>query len=544
MCVLDALMSQEDLSVTDLRDERLWSEFGFVTTETHSGIVVNPDKAMALGAYYDGIRIISEDVAKLPFVTYRRLEPRGKERDREHPVYRLLDEAPNPNMSAVAFRETLTAHAIGWGGGFALIRRNGLGEPTELRPVHPSRVRVEMSRSGRVFYMVGQENNEPLVVRRGNMLHIHGLSPDGVNGYSVARLGAESIGRGLSAAAFSASFFRQGSSPKGTILTNRTFESDEALERLRTQWQNTYAGPNGWNRPVILEAGFEWKPVSIPPEDAQLIETEHFTVLDISRWLRISPHKLGALERATHSNVEEMNIDHVNDTLTPWLRRWEIEAKLKLFRDDPDHFAEHLVTALLRGNSEQRSKFYRELFNIGAMSQNDVRELENLNPIGPTGDIYYINAAMVPSEQAATGAVPAEQRPAGRMDGNDNQPRAIAGAHLLLTATLKRLQQKERKAVSRLGEKHSGDALRREIGTFYARHAAGMEESFGTVQAAIGEMLGAGSARGVEAVNRYVEILARSADAAIALREMDRAGSRLVEELLEEVKTNGASGGL
>jgi len=539
MPVLDAIfMAQEDFSVTDLRDERLWGEFGFLTAETASGILVNPEKALALAAYFDGIRIISEDVAKLPFPVYRRLEPRGKERDREHPVHRLLNESPNLNMSAMSFRETMTANAIGWGGGFAVIRRNGGGQPTELRPIHPSRVRVELSPEGRLTYTVGNDDGHQVTLPQSRVFHLHGLSPDGINGYSVARVGAESIGRGLSAAAFSASFFRSGTSPKIALKTQRTFETEEALERLRHQWQSRYSGPDGWHRPIVLEAGFEIEKISVPPEDAQLIQAEEFTVLDIARWLRIAPHKLGALDRATHSNVEEMNIDHVIDTLMPWARRWEAEVKRKLLHEEPDFFAEHLFAALLRGNSEQRGNFMRELFNIGALSQNDVRELENMNPIAG-GDTYYVNSALVRSQDAAAG-IQREDAAAGRIDGNDNRPRQAlqmstrVGAHILLTATLERSQAKERRAVSRLVERHKDERLGYELKNFYAAHAKLMSDAFALSVRGITAMTGAGCAlEAVEAhVARYVEAVLGSG--AKALTTMDTAGSELVEKLAAE----------
>lgn len=550
--MLDALfMAQEDFSITDLRDERLWSEFGFLTTETASGILVNPENALALAAYYDGIRIISEDVAKLPFPVYRRLEPRGKERDREHPVHRVLNDSPNRNMSAMSFRETMTANAIGWGGGFAVIRRNGIGQPLELRPIHPSRVRVELSKEGRLFYVVGNDDGTQSTLNQSQVFHLHGLSPDGMNGYSVARIGAESIGRGLSAAAFSASFFRSGSSPKIALKTQQIFESEEALERLRHQWQSRYSGAEGWHRPIVLEAGFEIEKISIPPEDAQLIQTEEFTVLDIARWLRVAPHKLAALERSTHSNIEEQNIDHVIDTLMPWARRWESEVKRKLLVDEPDFFAEHLFAALLRGNSEQRGNFMRELFNIGALSQNDVRELENMNPI-EGGDTYYVNSALIRSQDAAAG-VRSEDAAAGRIDGNDNRPRqsvdmakplnllaepltrcAREGAHILLTATLERSQAKERRAVSRLIERHKDERLSYELKNFYAAHAKLMSDAFALSVRGITAMTGAGCAiEAVEAhVARYVEAVLGSG--AKALTTMDTAGSELVEKLAAE----------
>lgn len=443
MCVLGKLMTAENPTVSDLRDERQWQPLGFSSNLTSSGVRINPANALTVSAYYDGIRIISEDIAKLPFPTFRKLD-RGREEAPEHPVYRLLKREPNENMSAMSFRETMTGHAISWGGGFALIERDGRGTPLRLDIVHPSRVKTEIDKQGRTFYEVGINRDrtsiETIIVLQPNMFHLHGMSEDGVNGYSVASLGAESLGRAISQERFSSSFFRSGSSPKGALRFAKKFRDQEELERLRNQWQETYSGLDGWHKPIILEQGAEWQQITIPPEDAQMIESQNFSVTDIARWLRIAPHKLGLLENATFSNIEEQNIDHINDTLLPWMVRWEEECTRKLFVGEEDvFFAKHDTKELLRGNSEARSAFLREMFNIGALSQNEVRQENGMNPI-EDGDVYYVQGQLIRSEDAAEGTTNAtDGPPAGRLDGLDNEPqqRAAALVGLVMHALVK-----------------------------------------------------------------------------------------------------------
>jgi len=427
MCILGRLMTAENPTVSDLRDERQWQPLGFVSQVTSSGIRVNPHNALTLSAYYDGIRIISEDIAKLPLRTFRKLK-RGREPAPDHPVYSLLKRSPNENMASMSFRESMTANAISWGGGFALITRNGRGVPQRLDIVHPSRVKVDIDDRGRTFYEVGLDRNktsiETIIVLQTNMFHLHGVSDDGVNGYSVARLGAESLGRAIAQDRFSASFFRSGSSPKGALRFAKKFRDAEELERLRTQWQETYSGESGWHKPIILEQGAEWQQITIPPEDAQMIESQNFSVNEVARWLRIAPHKLAQLTEATFSNIEQQNLDHINDTLMPWIQRWEEEIERKLFIGEEDEFfARHNLDELLRGDSAARSKFFREMFNIGVMSQNDIREQNDMNPIGPDGNTYYIQGQMVRSKDAARGDTLAmNDPPAGQTDGFENEP--------------------------------------------------------------------------------------------------------------------------
>lgn len=479
MTVLGKYCTPHDGGISALRerDPRLWHEFGFTSgDQTGSGFGVTPDVALQIAAYYDAIRIISEDIAKVPLITYRRLQPRGKERAPTHPVSALLQKSSNRNMSAFSFREALTSHALGWGSGYAFIRRES-GVPVELDLIHPSRVESNFTPSGDLFYMVKMPQGNVVTITQFNMFHLHGLSADGVNGYSVARIGAESLGRALAQQQFGASFFRSGSSAMGAIKHPMQLEEDQKV-RLRNQWQETYAGPAGWHKPLILEEGMEWQQISIPPEDAQLLESENFSVLEIARWFRIAPHKLAHMENATFSNIEEQNIDHVTDTLMPWFERWEEEADRKLFVEDEDEFfAEHLLNALLRGNAEARSTLYRELWHIGVFSQNDIRELENLNPISD-GDTYYVPMNVSRSEDAASGDAAKDQATTldNRDDGNDNQPRdfsakANAMAVSLGCAMLK-LQARERKRVEYLIKKgHSGAALNERVAEFYEKHA-------------------------------------------------------------------------
>ena len=532
MCVLGKYMTAENPTVSDLRDERQWQPMGFVSNLTSSGIRVTPANALMVSAYYDGIRIISEDIAKLPFPTFRRLD-RGREEAMEHPVYPLLKRSPNDNMSAMSFREAMTANAISWGGGFALIQRDGRGSPQKLDIVHPSRVKTELDGQGRIFYEVGVNKDktsiETIIVRQANMFHLHGMSDDGVNGYSVARLGAESLGRAIAQDRFSSSFFRSGSSPKGAIRFAKKFRDNEELERLRTQWQETYSGEAGWHKPVILDQGAEWQTITIPPEDAQMIESQNFSVGDIARWLRIAPHKIGLLENATFSNIEQQNIDHINDTLMPWMIRWEEEVTRKLFvGEESEFFAEHDTKQLLRGDSEARAKFLREMFNIGAMSQNEIRQENGMNPID-NGDTYYVQGQLIRSEDAAEGATNASDGPpAGRLDGLDNETRQqtllkgeLVAARGMVKSALERCDAKESLATANAEKKYgkNSDELHSWMRKFYGKHRdyvfdavnpiiQGMVELFGIKRANIDRVVSGFATRYVEpelAVNRGVK---------------------------------------
>ena len=402
------------------RPSAWWGGWNMWDVPTASGSRMSPQRAQTIAAYFAALRAISEDVGKLPFITYERQE-RGKRRATEHPAYSLLHDAPNPDMSAITFRETVTSWALGWGNGYAEIGMDRMGRVAWFDPIHPSRVpsrQAYRDDQGRIVYRVYDEADEINGLRsrddglpRGTfvdipesrMLHIRGLGT-GIFGISIARTGAESLGINLSSQMLAATFFGNGMNI-GSILEHPNTLSDKALEHLRESLHERYGGPANANKPMILEEGMKYNRQAIPPDEAQFLESRQFGIEEIARWFRISPTKLQHLLRATFNNVEQLNIDHVVDTLQPWLIRWEQEVQRKLFGVGSSFFAEHLISGLLRGDTRSRGAFYRVLFNMGALSPNEIRELENMNPSdNPAMDEYYIQGATVPIQDAGRDA--------------------------------------------------------------------------------------------------------------------------------------------
>lgn len=372
---------------------------------------VTEDKAMSLPVYYACIRNIAEDVAKLPLIVYERQQPRGKRRDTEHPVYKLLHDQPNGEMTAQSFRETLTHWAVGWGSGFAEIERDVRGRPIALWPIHPSRVEAKRDEDEQLVFKVRQQSGAPIVITDANMLHVHGLG-GGIIGYSVFQFAAESLGLSLSAQEFGSSFYGNGSTPGGVLEFDGEVD-DETLENLRSSWERMHKGSDNAGRIAILEQGLKYKAISIPPEQAQMLETRKFQIEEVCRWFRMPPHKIQHLADSNYNTVEAENISYVVDALQPWLTRWEQEIRRKLFTPAEPLFAEHLVAGLLRGDTAARSAFYKNLFDMGSLSPNDIRELENMNPIDG-GEQYFIPVNnLAPLAQAGQIAADNQQQPKG-----------------------------------------------------------------------------------------------------------------------------------
>lgn len=353
---------------------------------------------LRISAYYACIRNISEDIAKLPLITYRRLS-RGKERASDHPLYNLLRKQPHPAIGSMSLRETITRYALGWGNGFARILRQGNGLPYALQPISPIGAEIIPADGGHVAYLIRQPGND-LIIPDIDMIHIHGLSPDGINGMSVASLARETLDFAGSAQSYGRNLFASGGRPGG-ILTNPGKLQQVAKENLRKAWDEAYGGKNS-GKTAVLDHGTEYRPITINPVDAQYLETRQFTCEEIARWFRMPLHKIQYLVRAQGwSTLDAQNTDYLTDCLMPWLVRWEEEINRKLFGDSDEYFVEHLVNGMLRGDQASRSSFYTSQFSIGALSINEIREFENMNPIeGEGGDKHFVPLNMTPAEFA------------------------------------------------------------------------------------------------------------------------------------------------
>jgi HK97 family phage portal protein len=358
---------------------------------TSSGVAVTEASALRFPPVWAAVQCIAGDVASLPFFHYRRRADGGKERYTDSKLYRVLHDEMNPEMSAMIGRETMTAHVLLWGNAYAEIVRNDLGQVTGLYPIEPTRVMPERSEAGAIVYRVLKGDGTEVRVAAERILHLVGLGFNGLMGYSPIAMMRESLGAGLAAERLGGQVMARGAKYSGFFEHPRTLGATahaNLKQSMATDLPGTYR---------ILEEGMTYKAGSMPLRDAQFIELKKFSVTDVARIFGIPPHKLGDLERATFSNIEESNLDYVISTLRRWLVRWEQECNRKLIAplEKKLQFTEHLVDGLLRGNIQSRYSAYSQGINNGFLSPNDIRGFENLDPIAG-GDTYLVQGAMVP----------------------------------------------------------------------------------------------------------------------------------------------------
>ena len=380
--------------LSDVRHPTAWLRDGFLGGKTVSGRGVSPESALTLSTYWAASRVIPEDVAKLPRGLFRRSANGDKDALASHPLHRLVHDSWNPVMSAYSGVETVTHHALTWGNGYAEIVRDFSGRPAELWAVHPSRVTIRSEGRSLVYEVRDPAGGTTVDLSPRDMLHIHGIGSDGLSGYSVATMARESIGLGLATQDFGAAFFGNDTT-MGVILKTAATLKPEERRNLEESLQAARGRAADAYKFMVLDNGLDVSRTGIPPEDAQFLETRQFQVEEIARWFRVPPHKLQHLARATFSNIEYQSLEYVQDTLLPWLVRWEQEYRRKLLSQS-SLFVEHNVDGLLRGDFASRMEGFRTGITGGWMSPNEVRRKMNMNPIeGEEGDRYYMQGAMV-----------------------------------------------------------------------------------------------------------------------------------------------------
>ena len=408
------------------------SAYSFFMGGSTSGKRVNERSSMQMTAVYSCVRILSEAVAGLPLHLYHYTDNGGKEKAADHPLYFLLHDEPNPEMTSFVFRETLMTHLLLWGNAYAQIIRNGKGEVIGLYPLMPDRMNVERDSRGQLYYeyTVSMDDaptvkGSTVVLPPSEVLHIPGLGFDGLVGYSPIAMAKNAIGMAIACEEYGAKFFANGAQPSGVLEHPGTLKDPK---RVRESWQSTFGGSHNANKVAVLEEGMKYTPISISPEQAQFLETRKFQINEIARIFRVPPHMVGDLEKSSFSNIEQQSLEFVKYTLDPWVSRWEqsMARALLTVEEKKLYFMKFNVDGLLRGDYQSRMSGYAVGRQNGWMSANDIRELENLDRIPEElgGDLYLINGNMTKLQDAGIFAAGASTEN-GKEDSEDEDEEVL-----------------------------------------------------------------------------------------------------------------------
>ena len=370
------------------------SQFSFFFGSTASGKTVNERTAMQTTAVYACVRILAETIASLPLHTYRHTD-KGKDKALGHPLYYILHNEPNPEMTSFVYRETLMSHLLLWGNSYSQIIRNGKSQVLSLYPLLPDKMTVDRAANGEIIYHY-QTDTCVVTLQSYEVLHIPGLGFDGLVGYSPIAMAKNAIGMSLATEEYGAKFFANGANPGG-VLEHPGVVKDP--KKVRDSWNAVYQGSENSHRVAVLEEGMKFQAIGIPPEQAQFLETRKFQTEEICRIFRVPPHLVASLDRATFSNIEHQSISFIDNTIIPWVSRIEqsLQRALLTQTEKQTHFIKFNLNGRLRGDATSRASFYQTMRQNGIMSANDIRELEEMNLIPDElgGSKYLVNGNFV-----------------------------------------------------------------------------------------------------------------------------------------------------
>jgi len=389
-----------------------------------AGKSVNEDTAFTVSAFWCCVRVIAETIAQMPWRVHERTAA-GQTIAEYHPADRLLNRAPNAEQDAAAWRELMVRWVLTWGNAYCEIVRDGSYRPVELWPLEPWRV-TPRRRAGVLWYEVAETTGGTTMLPAADMLHFRGLGDDLV-GWSVLQYAARSLGLSMAQEDSMASQMENGAKLSGLLRPpgNGSYTA-EKTKQIVDAWREQNVGSKNHGKIYLINQGIEFTPLSMPNTDAQLLESRQFSVIDICRFMRVPPHKVFDLTRATFSNITHQSLEFQVDTIGPWVVKLEQQANRKLISAAwmNRYFSKINTNAILRMDPDTRANWYTRLRDLGAINPNEIRALEDMDSLGPDGDVFLVPVNMQTLERAAAPPAPPPVPPVEPpvTDGQEEEP--------------------------------------------------------------------------------------------------------------------------
>jgi HK97 family phage portal protein len=514
-------------------ERRLSEEELYTILRGESG-TVSTSNALHIATVFACSRVLAEGIAMLPLVLYER-NGRIRNRAETHPLYTMLHDLPNPEMTSTVFRMTMQGHLAVWGNAYAQIVFDNAGRRRQLWPLRPDRMEVKRNAEGELEYHYTRENSTKRVFAWWEIMHLAGLGFDGLIGYSPIAVARRTFERKQRMEDYEAAFWGNMARPDVVLKTPKKL-SDRALLNLRSSWQERHEGPNAAGRFAVLEEGLDITVIGIPQSDAQFLESQRFSRQEIAALFRVPLHMINDLDRATFSNIEEQGQEFIDYTLGIWLRVWEqaIYRDLLTVPERSRYYAKFVVQGLLRGNHVSRAQFYHSMTQIGAMSINDVRELEDMNPV-EDGDTYFVPLNMTPLEQAVNGPAVVESEPEPEPEAQETEPtpqRSVSGSVLapIVEDVVRRIVRRSAADVTALGGKNLRRGGPQQLRTWLNEYAGAQVDVVVTMLQPIAPAVGLSESRLERIGAWYAERLAMLAELDETQND-DDAITRLVDEI-------------
>ncbi len=451
--IYEAARKTTGLSLTSDQTAEIWG-----AGPTKSGEVITVHSALTLSAVWNAVDIVS-NAMMMPLFTYERLEEQGKKIRRDHSVFDLLHRRPNPEMRGVRFQKIMHTWKLLWGNARAEIEWNGARTvPLNLWPIHPERSWTRRNEAGNKVHDVLNDDGLMTTLADRDVLHIHGTSLDGLNGLSFVAMGADSLGLAKAQESFGARYFGNNTNP-GIALRHPRKQSAEAKEVLRKTWIARHSG-DGQQGPAVLDEGMEVQIFSVPNDVAQFLQSRVHSILEMCRWLNISPHKLKELSRATFSNIDKLALEFIGDTVMPLAIDAEQEYTGKLFSEEEQlagMFVAFNLDGLLRADVVARKKSLEIDRRNGTINADRWLALEDQPPLPDgKGEAFWRPTNMAEVNEGPL-LPPRQEEQAMQVLQN-----IMAGHASLLTIAIERVNKNAANAISRAEKagKPAPDALK------------------------------------------------------------------------------------
>jgi HK97 family phage portal protein len=436
--------------------------------QSDSGIPVDELTALTASAVWACVSVISDGIAALPVHV---LASADATKQIDHPVYHLLHDSPNEYMTSSTFRQTFLLNLLLWGNGYAFIDKDELGRPIALYPLRSCDV-WPMRQNGQLVY-IARVGTMMTTVYPDQMLHVLGMSIDGIVGLSPIAYARQTVGLSIAMERYAAKFFSNGGNLSG-ILKLPPNMNDDAKKAFVQAWREQHTGVENLLKIGVLPDGFGFTPTGTDPEQAQMLDTRVHQVRETARIFRVPLHKIGDLERATFSNIEHQSLEFVQDCLMPWVVRFEQECNRKLFlsREAAMFDVKFNFDALLRGDTKSRYESYNLALQGCWQTVNEIRAKEGLPPTAG-GDVLRTplnmgNAASTPPDDEA--------------DDSSTEPATRSAARALIEDAARRVLIKESKAIQRAAKKYQTrpEEFRSWADNFYRSHQSLVARVFAT----------------------------------------------------------------
>ena len=457
-------------------------------TGTHAGVTASPDAAMRLSTVYACVRLLADMVGYLPLHVYKRRADEGKDRATEHPVYPLLRRRPNQFQTAIRWRQ-MGMRQILLRGNFYNLIVSSTRRVRELVPLDPDRMTVKLLSTGRRGYVYRASNTQPVVVlTQDEVFHVMGFSLDGITGCSVIEYARESMGRALAEELYASRFWSQGGAVKGALVVDGKLTTEQRKSNEEA-WQQAQGGWMNAHKTALLEGGIKWQQIGINAKDAQYIEGRQFSVADIARWFGIPPHMIGDVDRSTSwgTGIEQQTLGFLVTVLLPWLTLWQQEIDRQLLDDDDELFSEFLLDDMLKADLAARSSAQRQYVDGGILSVNEVRVMENRNPLSGAEFERPHRAQNIGGGGDPATTTGQRKMPSGNgngrpmMEPDDDED---ARARALVVRAASRVVRKEIAAIEKWAPRYASNPAgwREWVVTFYGNHVPVLEEALGLDQ--------------------------------------------------------------